>query len=567
MNTLNDLKSRLVFVHSLFRAGSTYIFSVFRRSGSGYWCYQEPMSEFVLSARNERESMLAADDSLAKVLRHPSVQGSYYSELYNVSDECISKLDDSCIYDGYFSADPEQAGVPYLSGLISSAQGRPFIQECRTSSRIGVIKKALGGCHIYLWRNPWDQWWSYKVDHYFDDASQMCVNGSNHPEVITRLIAEVGFNGVAEGSIYDKFSWFFQNRLSPDNSYLVFYMLWFLGLKEGLDQSELLINIDRLSDSLEYRNQITATLEEKGVDGLDFSDCSVPQAIYGTKDRSFFQRLEERAHGILLLSGMSQHVIDEIVALRKISEPLVWQSNVVLEAGSNLIRDAERARELVILTEQRGVDAHVGYDHQLIAASERYASAEAKLIASDIRIAASEAKWAELEGKQVDLEGKRVELEGKLASLEIELERAKLESQALVVEFERKTHEILASTSWRLTRPLRILSRWIKRQGINLKASPLLNIKHSLKYLISHLIRAAIANPRVKGGAIKFLARRPVLKARLKRIAWGMQQNKNSASSSSISTVELSPSSKQSLKLKRKGNGDELKSPLESFFY
>ena len=546
------------------------------------------MSEFVLSARNERESMLAADDNLAKVLRHPDVQGSYYSELYNISGEAISKLDESCIYDGYFSADPEQAGVQYLSGLISSAQGRPFIQECRTSCRIGVIKKAFGGCHIYLWRNPWDQWWSYKVNHYFDDANQMCINGSNHPEVITRLIAEVGFNGMAEGSIYDKFSWFFQNRLSPDNSYLVFYVLWFLGLKEGLEQSELQINIDRLSDSLEYRNQITATLQEKGVGGLDFSDCSVPQAVYGTKDRSFFQRLEERAHGLLLLSGVLQHVIDEVVALRKISEPLVWQSDVVLEAGSNLIRDAERARELVILSEQRGVDAHVVYEHQLIAANERYASAEEKLIASDTRIAASEAKWAELEGGRVELEEKRVELEGmliasstqlvesearfveledKFASREIELECAKLESQALMAEFERQTQEMLASTSWRLTKPLRILNRWIKGQGINLKASPLLKIKHGVKSLISHLIRAAIANPRVKGWAINFLAHRPVLKARLKRIAWGMQQNKNSASSSSMATVELSPSSSQSLKLKRKGNGDELKSPLESFFY
>jgi hypothetical protein len=609
VSSLNELKGCPVFVHSLFRAGSTYIFSVFRRSTSGYWCFQEPMSEFVLSVRNNRESMLAADNDLAKVLRHPDVRESYYSELYSVSDECINKLEESCIYDGYFATTPEHAGVPYLSSLISSAQGRPFIQECRTSSRIGVIKKALGGCHIYLWRNPWDQWWSYKVDHYFDDASQMCINGSNHPEVITRLIDEIGFNGLVEGSVFQKFSWFFRRRLSPDNSYLVFYVLWFLGLKEGVAQSELQINIDRLSDSLEYRNQIMAALEEHGVDGLDFSDCLAPQAVYGAKDREFFQRVEERAHALLLLSGVSQYLIDEVIALRKISEPLIWHSDVKLENCSSLIRDAERARELVLLYEQRGVDARISYDQQLLVENERYTTAEAKLIALDAQVKASEAKnveleagrvkleamlaatgaqvatsearCVELEGKRVELEAilvasdvevamseaKRAELEGKLASKEVEVEHAMLESKMLAAEIERQTQELLASTSWRLTSPLRFFSRLIKKQGTNLSASPLLKIKHRLKCFISHLIRAAIANSIIKGWAVSFLSRRPVLKARLKRLAWGIQQNKSSASSPSIATVELPSSSKQSLSLKRKGNGDELKSPLESFFY
>ncbi|WPN73141.1 hypothetical protein [Pseudomonas germanica] len=571
------------------------------------------MSEFVLSARNERESMLAADGNLAKVLRHPDLKGAYYSELYSVSDECITMLDESCIYDGYFANTPEQAGVPYLSGLIASAKGRPFIQECRTSSRIGVIKNALGGCHVYLWRNPWDQWWSYKVDHYFDNASQMCINGAQHPDIITRLIEEVGFKGLAEGNIYEKFSWFFQNRLSPDNSYLVFYVLWFLGLKEGLTHTDSQINIDRLSDSLDYRNQVTAVLEDKGVEGLDFSDCSVPQAVYGERDRAFFQGVEERAHGLLLLSGTSQHDIDEIIALRNASEPLVWHRDVKLEIDSNLIRDAERARELVLAVEQRAVDARVGLQQQLRAEQEKYAAMEEQSLVQSAEVEALEREKMAVEAERVDLDAKRaqldseqkvlivkrselvsersrvegkladtlvaadakvasantkaIELEHKLASKDIELEQARLESIAMAAEFERKIHELLTSTSWRLTRPLRVLSRLIKGQGINLKVSPLLHIKHKLKSFISRSIRKAVANPRIKGWAVGFLSRRPVLKAKLKRIAWGMQQNSADAMPLAIATVEVSPSSQQRSGSKRKGNGDELKSPLESFFY
>lgn len=574
MSILKDSKACPVFVHSLFRAGSTYIFSVFRSSSAGYWCYQEPMSEFVLSARNERESMLAADDNMAKVLRHPDMKGAYYSELYSVSDECITLLDESCIYDGYFATTPEQAGVSYLSGLISSAKGRPLIQECRTSSRIGVIKSELGGAHIYLWRNPWDQWWSYKVDHYFDDANQICINGADHPNVISRLIDEVGFNGLKEGNIFQKFSWFYEHRLSPENSYLVFYVLWFLGLKEGLEHSDLQINIDRLSDSLEYRNDITHALREMGVDGLDFSECSVPQAAYGAKDRAFFQGIEQRAHGLLLLSGTSQTLIDEVVALRKVSEPLVWHRDYSAEASANLVRDAERARELALGFEKRVVTARIEHERQLLVEHERYNSIEARLLAETAQVQMLDAKCLELmdilgaaDAKASEANMVRQEVEDKLASKEAVFQSAQLESKALAAELERQIQELMKSTSWRLTRPLRVLNKLIKDPGINLKASPLLKIKHQLKSFISRLMRKAVANPRIKSWAVGFLSRRPVLKARLKRIAWGMQQSHVGAVSPLNPTVGASTSYVQLSRFKKKGNGEDLKSPLESFFY
>ncbi|MFJ5237466.1 hypothetical protein ACIP86_12170 [Pseudomonas neuropathica] len=574
MSILKESKTCPVFVHSLFRAGSTYIFSVFRSSSAGYWCYQEPMSEFVLSARNERESMLAADENLAKVLRHPNMKEAYYSELYSVSDECITKLEESCIYDGYFATTPEQAGVPYFSGLISSAKGRPLIQECRTSSRIGVIKSALGGCHIYLWRNPWDQWWSYKVDHYFDDANQICINGADHPDVISRLIDEVGFNGLTEGNIFQKFSWFYQNRLSPENSYLVFYVLWFLGLKEGLESSDLRINIDRLSDSLEYRNYITHALGEMGVDGLDFSECSVPQAVYGAKDRAFFEGIEQRAHGLLLLSGTSQTLIDEVVALRKASEPLVWHRDYSADSGANLVRDAERARELVLCFEKRVVDARIEHERHLLVEHERYSSIEASLLAESAQVKMLDAKCLEFvdildaaDARTSVANAERQKVEDKLASREAELQCAHLESKAMAAELERQIQELMTSASWRLTRPLRVLNKLIKDRGINLKTSPLLKIKHQLKSFISRLMRKAVANPRIKGLAVGFLSRRPVLKARLKRIAWGMQQSRVSVVGPSSPALEPSTSYAQLSSFKKKGNGEELKSPLESFFY
>jgi len=41
-----------IYIHSLFRAGSTYLFHVFRRSKAGYWCYQEPLHEVAFIAKH-----------------------------------------------------------------------------------------------------------------------------------------------------------------------------------------------------------------------------------------------------------------------------------------------------------------------------------------------------------------------------------------------------------------------------------------------------------------------------------------------------------------------------------
>ena len=42
-----------IFIHSLFRSGSTYLFKLCRSSPAGYWCYQEPLHEAVLAANED----------------------------------------------------------------------------------------------------------------------------------------------------------------------------------------------------------------------------------------------------------------------------------------------------------------------------------------------------------------------------------------------------------------------------------------------------------------------------------------------------------------------------------
>ena len=343
-----------VFIHSLFRAGSTYIFNVFRRSENGYWCYQEPLHELALWSQEDPRKLLEVSDDTAAQLRHPGLAKPYFYELYQVSESCLQALRKEHIYDAYFSCE-EDAGQEFFECLVSAAKGVPVIQECRTSMRIRVLKEKLGGTHLYLWRNPWDQWWSYKVDDFFDLKSQLFINGKRYPEVIARLYLEISFSKFESASLKEQFDWFRRNRLSPEKNYLVFYTLWFLGLQHGLNNADVLINIDCLSYDADYQQKIIEQLEGLGIDGLDFSDCHVPQAFYGGEDRAFFERIEDKAHGLFLLSGMSRNELNTLLELRHSSEPRIWGDGGRHANVSSLVRDAERARALVIRAEEREV--------------------------------------------------------------------------------------------------------------------------------------------------------------------------------------------------------------------
>lgn len=366
-----------VFIHSLFRAGSTYIFNTFRRSAAGYWCYQEPLHEISLYARDNREILLREDASKMAMLRHPRLAAPYFRELHEVAERCLGALKKSDVYDAYFALGGEQFGLEYWKSLISESRGQPVIQECRTSCRIGAIKEGLGGFHVYLWRNPWDQWWSYKVADYFDATSQLFLNAPRHPEVIARLRKEIGFCSFESEDLPAQMDRFLKNPLPPEHSYLVFYVLWLLALKEGVAHADLLLNIDRLSDDAEYREVMIGMMAAHGICGVDFSDCVSPQTVYGADDCNYFERVEDKAHGLLLLSGMTQRELNDLLCLRRENEPRIWTDG---DAGpsASLLRDAERARSLVLQWGRREVELRAACARQIANLEGLVVAAEAK---------------------------------------------------------------------------------------------------------------------------------------------------------------------------------------------
>lgn len=337
-----------VFIHSLWRAGSTYLFSAFRRSPSGYWCYQEPIHELALYCKDSPENLNSDAIVSPEVLRHPPLDKPYFQELFKVWPEWRDDIHKQIIYDAYFGEADNDGTIRYLNKIIKYSKGRAVIQECRTASRINTLKSALGGYHIYLWRNPWDQWWSYKATHYFDITSQLILNTTVHPEAITRLRQEIGFSEFHHEDLAAEISYFNDNRLSAEHSYLTFYLLWCLGLLEGCEYADYMVNIDVLSDSRISREITIKHLEDCGIPGIDFFDCKISQTYYTQDEEEFFVTLEERVHGILLLSGYTQKQLNDLQELRKQNEPHIWSAPVSAIPQVALLSQASRSRDIVI---------------------------------------------------------------------------------------------------------------------------------------------------------------------------------------------------------------------------
>ncbi len=342
-----------LFVHSLFRSGSTYIFQAFRRAtrdGSPrYTAYQEPIHEIAINSRDSPSALLSLPGSGEgqRALRHPPMSEPYFKELYDAYSAWHDVIDEKIVYADYFGLCAIDKTAAYLHALISASPRRPVLQECRTTLRMGRLKQRLGGVHIYLWRNPWDQWWSLKATDYFDIAHQVILNAPAVPPAISALRHNIGFEGCADSAIAKQFAYFGCRRPPPDLSYLTFFTLWSLALVEARRNADIDINIDLLSVSKEYRALKLAQLGEVGIDGIDFSDSHIPQAPFGASDELFFRPLEQRVNALLSQGGVSDEDLSSITELRaQAAPPVISKKDRGLRAETELYRLREVARRI-----------------------------------------------------------------------------------------------------------------------------------------------------------------------------------------------------------------------------
>lgn len=378
-----------IFIHSLFRAGSTYLFNVFRRSDRNYWCYQEPENELLNCLNVDPGELLKMSSDTVRGLRHPALNRPYFWEFCQIKDALSGLFQKSFSYDDSFvesSSDlPEDQGR-YVGKLISAAKGLPVLQFCRSAGRIGALKKTFGGVHVHLWREPCNQWWSFKVNNYFDPAVQRIYNARWLPPVLEEAKRRCSIVEFHSDDTEEEFEHARRHPLGATTNYFVFYALWLYAYLEGEKYADITISIDRLSTDKAYQNAILQRLTLVGIDGLDFSDCSVPRAVFTKGEGDFFTEIEHQVQGLFLSHGYNKLNLDEATA--------TCETISKLREGDqpDPLRDAARAREMTL----RYLDQHAQAEARANQAETRAAKAETRAARAEARANASDAQLADI---------------------------------------------------------------------------------------------------------------------------------------------------------------------------
>ena len=452
-----------IFIHSLFRSGSTYIFNRFRHSSHRYWCYQEPLNEFLVNAKQDPERLLEVHEDNARHLRHPLLDRPYFYEFHSLAKEIGQAFLPEFSYEHYF-ADSRSSNEPlvhYLRILLEGAKGRPVLQDCRSCGRVKIIQEAVGGCHIFLWRNPWDQWWSYKVDSHFEICNLQILASSSAPPIFIELRSILNFypNG---NDIEDLIAC----RLDAAGSYMLFFALWCHAMLEARPICSVSINIDSLSRNKNYRSMIIDSLGESGIDDLDFATCAIPISAYGVDDQRFFEQIEDQVFDLFLRHGYRQETLDGVRRERlahDVHVPGRSSIDALVAKENDRLRHVARRLESELAGAQRAMGGQQRLLSQQSSARKLTDAAlvtkEAERQQLELALEAKEAERHRLELALGAKEAERHQLELALGAKEAERHQLeldlKIQKQAL--------HQILASRSWRAGAPFRAIARMIDR--------------------------------------------------------------------------------------------------------
>lgn len=314
---MSDSQHAPVFIHSLFRTGSTWLFDCFRRSPANYWCYQEPYHEFLINLQDQPDAVLDIHEQTSHELRHPELQRPYFYEIHAIREHIADSFTKCISFDSFFDVESCPAFAKYTGRLITHAPSRPVLQCCRSFGRIAFLQARFGGTHVHLWRNPRDQWWSYQINDYFDTTGLAILNADNPPPVILRLREAIGFVPLRRGTFAEEYAQLLQVPLNSEQRYLLFYALWFFSLCENRRLQCRDINIDRLSSDDTYRVHAEDRLVAWGIPGVDLSACAVPQATFDEAEIEQFEAIEARARHLFEDAG---YPVDEVAAAQQVQK-------------------------------------------------------------------------------------------------------------------------------------------------------------------------------------------------------------------------------------------------------
>ncbi|WP_158817907.1 hypothetical protein [Methylocapsa sp. S129] len=294
-----------VFLHSSWRAGSTYVWSKFRERPNAC-CYFEPLNEHLAHATAEMIDGFRP----WSFAHHPPLDAPYLEEFRPLIDPGGGVRDfPAHLALGRYCAGCD-AHLPeletYLNGLAGHAARRgrrPVYGFVRTDMRVEWFRAQAPGVHVFIRREPRRQFLSMlgqaaRGNVYFLERGSLILEHNKEEPAFAPLHAalaslpdSLGLRGLPEGGLGE--------QTGLVQLYVIFYFMRLLARKRGEAHCDLVIDIDRLSLEDSYRRDIETRLADLVGMTISFADCQV--ARYDKHlawSGPFFDALERRIEAI-----------------------------------------------------------------------------------------------------------------------------------------------------------------------------------------------------------------------------------------------------------------------------
>ena len=311
---------RPIFVHALFRTGSTFLWNALRSSHQ-HLAFYEPLHEELANFNLERLDHYRAKHT--PTTRH-RFDGKWlfaeYEALLQPGRVGVPGYRKSMAYETFADNSAQPVLRSYIDGLITAADVRqPLLQLNRSALRQRWFHNEYPDAHhLYLVREPREQWASY-LSFMVGNARGFARNdaiicGMNrHRALIEPLNSLVELvRHPSEGNffatydeVFDQYSW--------EERYTLFYYLWLQGLLEAAATGSHIVDMNSIADNRSERMRLETYLGVRGAqanlaglimtsyedrlplaeDGLETIERRVKKLIHSEFGANRFRRLEE----------------------------------------------------------------------------------------------------------------------------------------------------------------------------------------------------------------------------------------------------------------------------------
>ncbi len=328
-------KHTSLFLHATWRSASTYVWEAFR-SFDAYYAYYEPFHEHLATADDE----FTSDYSISSGLRHPKLSNPYFLEYKPLlTAQGVAGYRDSFSVKNYFCNQDEllKDQKEYIARLLFEADIRDrmaVLGFCRSSGRVGWMKRQFpGALHVLVVRDWMQQWTSSLDQHmhndnpYFLVMPLVCLAAAEH-DILAMAVRDKLDLPRIDAFTFDQCYLHAKNialAVPIEKLFSCFVAFQLLSFIRARPYADVVLDVNMLARERRYAEQVVATLGSHLPAVPDFSD--IAESDLQQLDVPF--SMEEVAHDVVqLFDAASGSLSESSVVLQSGDQAPAWSEAV-----------------------------------------------------------------------------------------------------------------------------------------------------------------------------------------------------------------------------------------------